>query len=203
MPRDEFFSEPSKHGHTFEDLVGQRFDKLVVVKLVGRRLYGNRKNGTALWECLCDCGNVKNITASALKNKKARSCSCYIRAYRSDNMRKKFPEDQSAKTQIFLSYEIGAKRRGLGFNLSKNDVIGLTQENCSYCNKKPSNIKKTRRGIFKYNGIDRVDNTIGYVVGNVVTCCKTCNKAKLEMSHIDFLKWIKKVYENNFGRKNV
>jgi len=51
-----------------------------------------------------------------------------------------------------------------------------------------------------YNGIDRVDNAIGYLTDNCVACCKVCNRAKLQMSKNEFFDHIKKIYErNNLG----
>lgn len=38
-----------------------------------------------------------------------------------------------------------------------------------------------------YNGIDRKDNDIGYVIENCVSCCDECNKAKRNML---YEKWI-------------
>lgn len=37
------------------------------------------------------------------------------------------------------------------------------------------------------NGIDRVDNSLGYVADNCVPCCEACNRAKLQMSSTDFI----------------
>jgi hypothetical protein len=46
---------------------------------------------------------------------------------------------------------------------------------------------------FRYNGIDRVDSSMGYVAGNVVPCCSTCNRMKLDHSYDDFIAHIKKI----------
>ena len=52
------------------DLTGQRFGKLVVIRDVGR------KNGSVLWECLCDCGNYTNVTSRNLLYGSVESCGC-------------------------------------------------------------------------------------------------------------------------------
>jgi hypothetical protein len=44
-----------------------------------------------------------------------------------------------------------------------------------------------------YGGIDRKDNTIGYVVGNVVPCCIVCNRAKMDLPYEAFLAWLGRV----------
>ena len=53
------------------DLTGQRFGKLVVV-----RDSGERRNRFAVWECQCDCGNTALIVGAYLKNGRTRSCGC-------------------------------------------------------------------------------------------------------------------------------
>lgn len=54
----------------FQDLTGQRFGRLVVVK----RLENNSHN-QARWLVKCDCGNTVSISASQLKNG-TKSCGC-------------------------------------------------------------------------------------------------------------------------------
>ena len=53
------------------DLVGQRFGRLVVLREAGRR------NGSVLWECICDCGNITYVTSSDLRYGSVKSCGCY------------------------------------------------------------------------------------------------------------------------------
>ena len=54
------------------DLTGQRFERLTVVRMVGRK-------GVSLWECRCDCGNVTNVWYPALTTGKTKSCGCFHR----------------------------------------------------------------------------------------------------------------------------
>src|ERR1700674_3702590 len=48
------------------DLIGRRFDRLVVVK----------RADSKRWECLCDCGTVKAVLGSALRRGETKSCGC-------------------------------------------------------------------------------------------------------------------------------
>lgn len=52
------------------DLTGQRFTRLVVLR------YAGKFKGRAMWECQCDCGNIKNMYTKGLRNGTARSCGC-------------------------------------------------------------------------------------------------------------------------------
>ena len=54
-----------------KDLLGVRFEKLLVV---GRG--ANRPDGTAVWKCLCDCGEAREIPGTALRAGRNKSCGC-------------------------------------------------------------------------------------------------------------------------------
>jgi hypothetical protein len=41
-----------------------------------------------------------------------------------------------------------------------------------------------------FNGIDRVDNSKGYILGNCVPCCSWCNRAKADGTLAKFMDWI-------------
>ena len=43
------------------------------------------------------------------------------------------------------------------------------------------------------NGIDRINSSLGYVDGNVVPCCGTCNKMKMAMDESDFKMQVLKI----------
>lgn len=41
--------------------------------------------------------------------------------------------------------------------------------------------------------IDRMDNTIGYVLDNVVSCCGACNRAKGARPYGEFVAWLDRI----------
>lgn len=53
------------------DLVGKRFGKLTVLSKTDEK-----KNGSYLYKCKCDCGNIKMATARDLGSKRVQSCGC-------------------------------------------------------------------------------------------------------------------------------
>jgi hypothetical protein len=91
-------------------------------------------------------------------------------------------------------------KRGLKCTLSGNEILELVKSKCHYCGDKNSNHYKYKQPNFEYdfyyNGIDRIDSSLGYIQGNVVTCCKTCNVAKMDMNYYDFINHIVKIYKN-------
>lgn len=58
----------------FIDLAGQRFGRLLVLKRDG--YFKNGKIECIGWLCKCDCGNIKRLRGSVLKNGSTRSCGC-------------------------------------------------------------------------------------------------------------------------------
>lgn len=77
-----------------------------------------------------------------------------------------------------------AVSRGYEFKLDNIQTMEIISFNCNYCNA----ISDPHNGI--YNGIDRIDNNLGYLVNNCITCCKYCNAAKNNLSIDDFIIWI-------------
>ena len=72
------------------------------------------------------------------------------------------------------------------------------------CYREPFNIinSKHSNGEFIYNGIDRVDNLMGYTLNNVVACCKNCNTMKKDLNKEEFLNIITLIY-NNFNIERI
>ena len=53
------------------ELTGQRFGKLEVISRAP-----NNKQHRTMWNCKCDCGNVKTISSQSLKRGATTSCGC-------------------------------------------------------------------------------------------------------------------------------
>ena len=58
------------------DLTGQRFGRLVVLKMA-EPYVSPAGNKSAQCLCQCDCGKIKTVHVSALKGGKTKSCGCY------------------------------------------------------------------------------------------------------------------------------
>jgi len=63
------------YSYNFIDLTGQRFGRLVVVKLSDLK---TGKRNQKLWECQCDCGKTAYVTSHSLRKGYTTSCGCYI-----------------------------------------------------------------------------------------------------------------------------
>lgn len=104
-----------------------------------------------------------------------------------------------AERQILRRVRDDAKTRSLAFELEIDWFAETIHLPCHYCGSINMNsslviINKPNGDSFKtpykYNGVDRMDNTIGYVEDNCVPCCFICNRAKREMGYDEFMKWL-------------
>lgn len=189
---------PKSSRRPFSDITNKRFGDLTAVFL------SHRENHKTFWSCLCKCGKTKIITYTLLMSGKVKSCGCKTKYLRSINPKFNNPlkSGQSCFNHLFLSYSLKAKKRNLSFNINKEDFYKLTQQNCTYCESVPNSIRtlKGSNGDYIYNGLDRIDNNLGYELSNVVACCKTCNMMKQTLSVkqlIEHIKLVLQVYEKN------
>ena len=76
------------------------------------------------------------------------------------------------------TYRKDARIRNLKFSLSREEFKNIIFKNCHYCNDIPSTLainKSKNPTSILYNGIDRINNEIGYELTNCVPCCTDCN----------------------------
>ena len=146
------------------------------------------------WKCVCTCGNVSFPNTYDLTRATKNTVSC--RMCRNRKVRQRaltrtgFP---GYANKLYYIYKRGAELRDLSFDLSIADVLDLSQKLCTYCGRNPSqrlNVGRHKYADFVYNGIDRLNNDVGYTKENCVACCGICNMAKRSMSYEQFMSWI-------------
>jgi len=95
-----------------------------------------------------------------------------IKNYREENKEaiKNYSKTPKGK---YSRYKVGAKTRGYSFNLTFKEFKSYWQKDCSYCGDPIETI-----------GLDRVDNTKGYSIDNIVSCCKVCNVMKMNHTEL-------------------
>jgi transcriptional regulator with XRE-family HTH domain len=185
------------------DLMGQRFGFLLVTDYVGAE--GERNNSSIMWRCVCDCGNIADVRSSHLVSGYTRSCGCYGRSKLTAGGSNKLSEGMAAANSLRSGYQRSAKARHLEWQLTPEEFLTLTSGDCYYCGSSPhmthqANGENNTNGCYTYNGIDRVDNSKGYLISNVVSCCRVCNVAKASMTVDAFLAWIEQVYKHTAAR---
>lgn len=195
--------------------VGQRIKNFVVIEKTKQKKI--RKDGRyfAIYKCQCDCGTIFSLNTSEFSYKvgcedcakehhykeavKSRRSNPNNKPPRHTTLSKLSPETNGIKRGSYANNIVGwikgtALKRGLEWKLDPVEVFYMIQEPCHYCNNEVS-FPNTR------NGLDRVDNNIGYIKDNVVPCCYPCNIAKHEMDIEEFRLFIIRINEHWASKK--
>lgn len=179
-----------------QNLINRRFGRLIVLH------NEKNENNKTVWICKCDCGNIRKVMPSALLRKdghNTRSCGCLHK----DNTRKantkKFGE--ASFNSLYCTYRNKARNKNIEFTLTKQEFKQQTKKVCYYCGIRPFQIAKRGNAStpYKYNGLDRLNNKLGYIISNVVPCCGICNRAKGALTFDEFKLWSKRLFHNLIG----
>jgi hypothetical protein len=166
---------------------GDRFGRLTV-----QGFHHNDKRHRRHYTVICDCGVSKTVQGTLLRAGNTKSCGCgKADAY----AKRRIPGNHSEITAIILGYKRHARARGFSWNLTRAEVEAIVVRPCFYCGSPPQNVKIHKNTVapFAYSGIDRVDNTLGYSVGNVAPCCRICNRAKETLTLQEFAEWANRI----------
>lgn len=124
------------------DMSGVRFGALLVVARGA-----NNRDGTATWECVCDCGERRVIAGTTLRAGRRRSCGCQSPRFTAERMRKhglsrsrtysiwhgmrqRCESDKAAKKHLYCSKGIRVCERWQSFENFVSDM-GLAPDGCS------------------------------------------------------------------------
>ena len=152
--------------------------------------YANKraKDGHGTWckPCWLGIGREYAKTPVGAENNKAKSARHY----------RKHTSKHIAYTQTpngrFNSYRTDARHRngGMDFSITKDEFMLFWQKPCFYCGDSIPTV-----------GLDRVDNSKGYVLGNIASCCSICNFAKRQLGRNEFIEHCRKVIVEAEKRK--
>jgi hypothetical protein len=171
-----------------KDISGRKFNKLTAIRCVGVKKTGDGRS-EAVWLWQCDCGNQITAQARHVKYKDHRnakqSCGCWHKTKKNFGVK-------AVANRVFLGhYHDG--------DLKLDDFLELSQQSCYYCGSQPSNVARNARAKhieFRYNGLDRLDNTEPHNRENCVPCCWMCNQCKSNLPLPEFMNWIENIYFN-------
>jgi hypothetical protein len=187
-----------------KDLTGQRFGRLVALRIVSK----DERTRRWIWEFKCDCGELYQKVGSYVTTGHSISCGCYAKDVCKNTLNPKAnmkAYGESARRVVYLGYKHNAKKRGIVFEMLFEDFARMSLSPCVYCGEPPSKKygQPDLNGPCYYSGIDRVDNNKGYIKGNCVSCCHTCNMAKRGMSVSTFIEWAGRVYKYNMKKEII
>ena len=120
--------------------------------------------------------------AEAREKVKARSRAFYAtpEGKASERARQQSPRGR------FKKYQLGARSRRLVFDLTFEQFMTFWQKPCFYSGHAIETI-----------GLDRVDNSLGYTLSNVVSCCAVCNVMKMAWPGDFFIAHCRQVFLNS------
>jgi hypothetical protein len=170
-----------------KQISGNRYGKLIVISI------SHTKGGRAYWNCKCDCGNSCVKVGYTLRKNGVGSCGCLISERMVKlNKDKVLPAHTTGAKAVYGAYRCNSKRQKIVFKLTLEHFKEITSQNCHYCNAPPKNIFKQKCNYdeYKYSGIDKKEQGLGYIYENCVPCCKTCNWAKGKQSYLTFISYL-------------
>lgn len=151
---------------------GETYGYLTAIEPTNRQ-----SGGRILWKCSCncpryDCAKIVYIATNNFRHGGTKSC------------KQQRTSISMAIREYYNRYKKDAKRHERLFELSIAEFHSIIRLPCTYCNDKSiKHITRTdgKKWLIKANGIDRVDNTLDYILTNCVPCCDICNYAKRDM----------------------
>lgn len=172
------------------DLAGRIFGYLEVISpeyiIAGKR-------SRTYWTCKCVCGTIHKVEHGSLQKGNVTSCGCRSKGLISDKLKK--GGYRANLVVAFHGIKSSARQRNYSHEIDLETFHEISQKECFYCGDVKTNCCKERTTCepFFYNGLDRIDNNIGYIADNVVSCCKFCNWAKSTMTQKEFFDHIKRI----------
>lgn len=187
-----------KSNGTFErqKIEGKTINGIKFVKHLGK----SERNGYSLYKTVCTlCGKEDEMPSYRFSRNSAR-CNCveWKRIFTKPTGRPALPDATSHIRKYYARYQKSAMESNLVFELTIGEFTDIVEKECIYCGTPPKERKigATCYGTYKCNGIDRVDNNIGYTKANSVPCCSECNFCKGTLNKDEFLELVQKVYEH-------
>ncbi len=184
-----------KHGikarprsQNLKTMVGMVFGKLTVIKKVF-----NNRDTHAKWLCKCECGNFTEVVRPSLVNNLTTSCGC-----------RKFNANWKGYGRLSSVYwgriKKGAASRNLDFEISIKDAWELfikQNERCALSNIKIEIVTNyTHKWKLHTASLDRIDNSKGYIKGNIQWVHRKINIMRGKMDVDRFITFCKMVAEH-------
>lgn len=146
---------------------GKVFGRLTAIRII------EKSKGGSKWEFKCECGNTKIININQVKRGKTNSCGCLHDETASKRMKGKFKTHGASKEPWYSNYSSMIQRTvNSSYNYKNEMTYGedfiqgkLIEE--SWVDDPWEFYKEIGEKPSKKHSIDRIDNTLGYIKGNV------------------------------------
>lgn len=169
----------------FKNLIGQRFGKLTVLAVAGKR-----KSGEVKWLCVCDCGNLTASLTSNLKrgiSTQCRACANSFKAPVEEYEKRK--KNELAKTTDEWEY-VRCYDRSKGRYIVKHVCCGKEKKvpslknipKCAHCLREEEKRKKEEE---RFKDCVQCGKSFKPTRSDALYCCDKCRKKARDTRHID------------------
>lgn len=186
-----------------KDITGKRYGRLVAIKRIKLMILTGRKTKSSIWECKCDCGNLKEVEISCLTMGKVQSCGCLHQEFMIKKNRKERKEDnyQDLSSTHWLSIYKRSLLYPGNMNITKEYLWDLYIKQDKKCALSGIPIKLSIDLKEKDTAsLDRINSSITYLIGNVQWVHKEINKMKSNLDEKQFLFWVEQTYFNTLSK---
>lgn len=184
------------------DIVEKQFSELTVISYMGYFGTGKSLVKKHQYKVSCSCGVIKTMSRQNILT--STTCGCgNRRAIADSNSLRGDKTGRLVWQQLYKSHLKVSKERGIISELTFEQFIYFSTKSCYYCGVNPHKKKYSRyTAIIYLNGIDRIDNDVGYTFLNSRPCCEYCNRMKLDRTEEEFFKKIKLIYEKHLNNND-
>lgn len=144
----------------FNDLTGNRYGQLTVVRFLGRN-----PSGTYMWECQCDCGKITSVSRNNLTRGHTLSCGCLLqRMLRQGECHRTHGQTGTRLHRIWKDMKTRCTNPNA---INYNDYGGRGISICSeWTDFQPFYEWAISNGYADHLTLDRIDNDAGYSPAN-------------------------------------
>ncbi len=159
-------------------VIGQQYRDWTVIS---DRIFKKPSNRNTYWKVKCKCGKEGLRSAQHLVNGKVSSCKSCASL--------KLPFEKS----YFNKIKRRAKNINVDFDITLEYIVNIFDGKCSLSGEKIEFAKHWKKKENQTASLDRIDNTKGYIVGNVQWVHKDVNFMKRTLNQERFLELCKKI----------
>lgn len=159
---------------------------------------------TRYWKVKCiHCGNEKEIGYQKVLQSLQDGCSkCVKNRFAGANSFNWKGTCDNVPSMYYHKLMKCAKKRGLDFELSRNDLDDLFKKQNGKCRYTNYDLHFGQNRIRGTASLDRIDSSKGYTKENVQWVHKDINQIKWDLSHARFLELCKTITENNKNERH-
>lgn len=144
------------------NLIGQKFGRLVIVRKTDSR----DRDGSIIWECICECKNTIYTSANRLRFNKTKSCGCYHKEKITGKNNSNYRHDLSDEER-----KLSKERHYLPeTKIWANTIKYLDNHTCRKCGRNRGKLNSHHI----YNWLDYPNLRLN--LDNGITLCDKCHK---------------------------